>query len=526
MNKIIQFLRLSRLVLLVILLLFAVIAKIARAETARLYFAGSAVTGYYASGDAACKFEFNYIVGTLPNDYNGGQSGSCLMQLPGWTKSQVNGSYSSKLHTCDAKELTHNGVSGGVPVFPEWHWMVAPPGIDAKDWFSDRFTLCENNCIVKNKREFLEPGDGVSSDLRSVTENDGTSRSMFTKRQTGEVCVVEKKKPDDPPKPPAPDNGDSTDGQSGSSPGSDSGNGAGSNGQGGEGSQGGSNGQANQGSGNSDNGSSGSSGSGGGTGGGSSGGGGQLYPGGNSNGGGQNGGNQDQGSEGGTGDGQSGNGQNGSDSGEAGGHYFPCPSGKGSYKKGTEPSAECKGDGKGEGDGKGSIGGGSCETDTPPDCKGDPIQCYIAREQWRTACAATGQNSKVEGNGDCKAKRPPECKGDATQCYMVKSRWAEACARAELESYGQGQSSALEKALGESGDPEGIIGDNSSTINLPGQLDTAGFGWARTCPISNQIDLGIFGKHDWLADRFCAIANFAGQFLVLLILIASARYIL
>lgn len=539
MNKIIQFLRLSRLVLLVILLLFAVAAKIARAETALLWHSifcpPELQSQVFSSPEAvvkACGFDkqVSYYMGLRDN--GNGTYSALRGVVANDPRPDGFATISSFVKTCETKELTNGGRPitdrpdvyderfANSPTLSKIFSYKAPSGIDAADWYPNRFISCENNCVVSNKR--------YTSDTlgASTTELDGTSRSWFFKTQTGEICAPENKKSNDPPKPPPPvdddkpDNGKQPDnGQSGGDTGSNSGDGKGGSDSSSGGPDGGNGTPPDQNSGNDGSGGTQSGGSGGGSGGSQSGGG-QIGPGGGGTGGGKNGGNADNGSEGGDDGEGSDNGDGKSDSGNG--------SGEGSNQSGGDGAITGDKDGKGDGkgDGEGSISGGNCAAEQAPSCKGDPIQCYIAREQWRTACAATGQNSKVEGNGDCKAKRPPECKGDATQCYMVKSRWAEACARAELESYGQGQSSVLEKALGEGGDAEGIIGDNSSTINLPGQLDTAGFGWARTCPISSQIDLGIFGKHDWLADRFCAIANFVGHFLVLLTLIASARYIL
>lgn len=213
--------------------------------------------------------------------------------------------------------------------------------------------------------------------------------------------------------------------------------------------------------------------------------------------------------------------------------------GKGDGKDGKDKedgSPNGKDDGTGAGgdkDGKGSgVSGGNCETGEAPTCKGDPVQCYIAKEQWRTACLAERGGGSVKG-GSCKENRPPECKGDPTQCYIVKQQFYQGCqsVRAQeqqqaLENYGKGKEREFEQTLAEHGDPQGDIDKSSTTINIARDLDTGGFGWTRSCPVMPTLNLGIFGEKEWRADIFCDLANILGHLAVLVTLVLSACYIL
>ena len=151
------------------------------------------------------------------------------------------------------------------------------------------------------------------------------------------------------------------------------------------------------------------------------------------------------------------------------------------------------------------------------------MQCFIAKEQWRTSCALLGR--KVEG-GNCKTGQAPECKGDPAQCYMVKQHFLDRCSREAVENYGKDKADELQKELAKNGNPGKAIKDASDTVKLPTQLDESGFGWSRSCPVDGEIDLGRFGKHSYRADLFCDFANLAGHLFVLLTLLFSGRYIL
>lgn len=528
--KIIQFLKFARLLLLGVLLLFVLAGKIVRADSVLLYYAGNGnYKGNFAATPlAACQLEFPQTTFIRPSKNS--DSGNCLSVNQAGNNVELGG-YSHILKTCEAKALTHNGETAGLPAPIYLHLMDAPSGIDAADWFSDRFNSCENNCVVLNVRYTSEHIPRV------IKEKDGTTSSVFTKKQTGAVCVPEKQKPNEPPKPPRPaddnkpaDDGkpaDGADGQSGNNSGT--GNGQGNNsGQSGS-SSGNGTGSGNEGSGNSDNGKNGDGGGSGGGSGGSSGGGGTTgVPGGGTSGG-QNGSGQADGSADGN-DGQ-GNGQGGSggESGDGSGEGSDQTGGNGAVDGGESDSEGSGGEDDKEG---GSISGGNCDADQAPSCKGDPVQCYIAVEQWRTACAASGKNSSIKG-GNCKTGTPPECKGDAAQCYIAEQQFINACEaqaqrdeRAGLKSYADSKKGMISEVEGSSVEGAGqALKDNSGTLDLTNIIDRSGLGLGRSCPASPSVDAGIFGIFEIDYSLLCTMAQILGKVFSAMCMLFAVRYI-
>ena len=230
--------------------------------------------------------------------------------------------------------------------------------------------------------------------------------------------------------------------------------------------------------------------------------------------------------------------------------------GKGGDPKGGEGKGDGKGDGKdggkdgkdkadgspngtdngtgagGDKDGQGSgISGGDCKSGKAPSCKGDPVQCYIAREQWRTACLAERGGGSVSG-GSCKNNQPPECKGDPTQCYIVKQQFYQGCeaARAQQErdgikDYVGGKSGVVAEVDGSSMDGVGkTLAGNSREQNITDILDLGGYGWSRSCPAITAVDMGKWGRFELDGAPYCTIANLIGNILVALSLLFSVRY--
>ena len=230
--------------------------------------------------------------------------------------------------------------------------------------------------------------------------------------------------------------------------------------------------------------------------------------------------------------------------------------GKGGDPKGGEGKGDGKGDGKdggkdgkdnangspngtdngtgtgGDKDGKGSgISGGDCKSGKAPSCKGDPVQCYIAREQWRTACLAERGGGSVSG-GSCKNNQPPECKGDPTQCYIVKQQFYQGCeaARAQQERDGMkdyvgGKGGVVAEVDGSSMDGVGkTLAGNSREQNITDILDLGGYGWSRSCPAIAAVDMGKWGRFELDGAPACTIANLIGNILVALSLLFSVRY--
>ena len=144
------------------------------------------------------------------------------------------------------------------------------------------------------------------------------------------------------------------------------------------------------------------------------------------------------------------------------------------------------------------------------------MQCYIAKEQWRTACLAERNGSSVSGGGDC--SKPPQCKGDEAQCYMVKKQHEIACAAQrnddrmkEIDDYGNKHRKFFD-TLDTNGSEEGITDSiGKQKIDLPKQLDTGIVRLPDQCPVIPPINMGIFGTAEIPTDQFCDFARTFGR---------------
>lgn len=591
----------------------------------------------FESPAAACGY-----IGTVLGRVIGKDRGKCWKEGENGFKGFEMSEYYATEKTCKTEYIKNNGESDGIQIpknLDTLHWMRPPiKGKDAGKWYPDKFKACENNCTVSYAVYDLKKGS-------VIYEADGTSRKAFTKFATGDVCASpppDKKEPE-PPKPDTDDDSKPDDNKPDNG-GGDQGGGSGDSG--------------------------GNSGDGGGAG--------------DSDGigDGGNGGGKDSDGDGKGGDDSGGGKDDGGGKGDTGSAendatpppidvYIRCPSGRGSYKRGTVPTGDCakpppekpkpekpkepdqpkdpaqppqpqppqppaqpdkpkrpggggiiggggggnnndgkpdnkppdggdndgkpdnkppggggnsgggkndggggnnakppekpkpggdtggggngnggkgkddnngspngKDDGKGDGDkdgkgdGKGSISGGDCKSGRAPICKGDPVQCYIAREQWRTACLAERGGGTVKG-GSCKDNKPPECKGDATQCYIVKQQFYQGCQAARAQSerdaeqdyVGDNAGTIGEIAGSSMGDAESGLKGNGKSIDLGNILDLGGYGWSRTCPALPSADMGKWGKFEMDGAPFCTIAQLIGNILVAITLLFSVRYV-
>ena len=76
------------------------------------------------------------------------------------------------------------------------------------------------------------------------------------------------------------------------------------------------------------------------------------------------------------------------------------------------------------------TGGGSCEEGNRPNCDGkEPILCAIAIQAWETRCNL--EDDKVEGGNACDDDFV--CEGDAITCYMAEQQFKSACWASELD---------------------------------------------------------------------------------------------
>ena len=188
-----------------------------------------------------------------------------------------------------------------------------------------------------------------------------------------------------------------------------------------------------------------------------------------------------------------------------------------------------KGDGKddGKGDGKGGIGGGNCAKGEAPTCKGDPVQCYIAREQWRSACLAEQGRTDIGRRGDCKTGQKPVCKGDAATCYQIEMQFEATCAaqsKNELDTGGVAEGFgrdvtegeiATEIGVGDSPTKDGIakqFGKEEDVSSWTNRFDDRGFLGSRQCmPAQEYRVAGISFKIDW--GYLCLFLQYVGHFL-------------
>lgn len=446
------------------------------------------------------------------NGHGGGQYGSCAAACNaiGMPYNDGKACYPSQNHmdnhwatascaavkkSCDLKAIKGKGPNGSHP-------LVFPKASDAPTMQR----RCQNNCEVEYQR-IKKEGAAAGSDyggLVCIESPNGTKigcKGDYTALQTGSVCIPRPgenddtkynevnnqpdggndpgasddgkgnpnggndNKPDNPGQPPKPGQG-----HDGSADGGAGGSDAGGNPGGG---QGGTGADSKGDSGTADNSHHGGVGGGGGGGGGHHGGGG----------------------------GGSGSSGSGSGSGASGG-------GSGGNGDG--------GSGDGKGDGKGSISGGDCKTNKAPVCKGDPIQCYIAKEQWRTACLAERNGSSVSGGGDC--SKLPECRGDEAQCYVVKKQHEIACAAKrnndrmqEIDDFGSKNRKFFD-TLDANGDEKGITESiGKDKIDLPKQFDTGIVRLPSQCPVIPPVNMGIFGVAEIPTDQFCDFARTFGR---------------
>ena len=245
----------------------------------------------------------------------------------------------------------------------------------------------------------------------------------------------------------------------------------------------------------------------------------QLPPGGGGgHGGGSGGGGHGGGSGGGSGGGAGGGAGGGNNGGGNSGH------------DNDHGSPNGKDDGKGDNDkddGKGGVSGGNCQVGKAPTCKGDPVQCYIAREQWRTSCIAESGQTDLRAKGDCKTGKKPVCRGDATTCYQLQLQFEQTCAAAGAEpdfdgakeGFGGnvGQDEIADAAgLGDAPSKDDIKSTFGKEVDVSGfanRLDDRGFIGGKACMAPQQYTVsGITFTIDW--GYLCLFLQYVGYFVV------------
>ena len=526
-----------------LLLLCALSVGVANASTANLWYnLHTGKSRSFASAAAACRY-----IGTVPGRELGKNRGKCWKDgengFPGFEMSE----YWAEPKTCNLNHIEGKGRYGS--------HLLSFEGVDKAPTMQRR---CQDNCEVEYQRAKPKEGQGADFGGEICTEIGKVKQctSDYTALQTGTVCNPKPGESNETTKydevnddAAGDDSGKDSGGDNGSGKpdggGKDDPNHPGKPSEPGQGHQGGNNGGAGGGDagGNQSGGqggagkdSEGDSGAAddkdkiddkkpkpGGGGGGGGGGGSPGQPGHD----GKDGADGKDGKDSGSADnhGQAGGGNGGN----PGGNTNP---GGGTGGNGSSADGDGKHDGKDDkGDGS-SISGGDCKSGRAPICKGDPVQCYIAREQWRTACLAERGGGEVKG-GSCRDNRPPECKGDATQCYIVKQQFYQGCEAARAQSdrdseqnYVNGHGKTVDEVNGSSmGDAERGLNGNGKNIDLGGVLDLGGYGWSRTCPALQAVDMGKWGKFEMDGNSICTLAQILGNILVAFSLLFSVRYV-
>ena len=601
---------------------------VANAETGKLWY--NAHTGNrfsFSSPAAACAY-----IGTVPGRSLGKDRGKCWKEGENGFRGFEMSEYYAEEKTCEVESILNNGSSDGVDLSGSWktlHWMRAPKGKDAGKWYPDSFTQCENNCTVRYKVFNFVDGNPV------VNEKDGTSRKGFTKYQTGGVCAPpppDDNKDPEPPKSDTDDDGKPDDNKPGDGGRDDSSAGEGEGGSSGEGKgdreddpkqpdDGGRDSDGIGDGGDEGGGESDGDGKGGPQGGGSGdgsgkdgdeGGGGSQWllcpshrgyykrgteptgdcaltppkpkdpkkpgdpkqpedpkkpdpkkpdepnqpkdpkkpdepnqpdpkkPGGGSGGGGGGGGGGSPGQSGHDGKGADGkDGGNGTPGGNPGGGTGGMGGNVGNPGGNTNPGggtggngSSADGDGKHDGKddkGEGSgISGGDCKTGRAPVCKGDQVQCYIAREQWRTSCLAESGRTDLGAKGDCKTGKKPVCRGDATTCYQLQLQFEQTCAatgggEGDLDGAKEGFGDSIgereiadETGLGKAPTTDDIknqFGKEVDVASYANKFDDRGFLNNHACMAPQKYTVsGISFTIDW--SMLCLFLTYVGYFVV------------
>ena len=155
------------------------------------------------------------------------------------------------------------------------------------------------------------------------------------------------------------------------------------------------------------------------------------------------------------------------------------------------------------------------------------MQCYIAREQWRSACLAEQGRTDIGRRGDCKTGQKPVCKGDAATCYQIEMQFEATCAaqaKNELDTGGVAEGFgrdvtegeiATEIGVGDSPTKEGIakqFGKEEDVSSWTNRFDDRGFLGSRQCmPAQEYRVAGISFKIDW--GYLCLFLQYVGHFL-------------
>lgn len=179
------------------------------------------------------------------------------------------------------------------------------------------------------------------------------------------------------------------------------------------------------------------------------------------------------------------------------------------------------------------AGGDSCAA--PPSCSGGPIECGMARIQWRIDCN-TRRTVNVTG-GACSAM--PVCVGEnckAMEYAQLLQQWRAACALEKMADAEAGEGSDNQDLIDLLTEPGSIQPDLGGTGDMPGgggyqwgedeefEPDTGGFGWSSSCPANPTVS--VFGSTlTFDLSPLCQWVGLGGYLVLILAGLASLRIV-
>lgn len=181
----------------------------------------------------------------------------------------------------------------------------------------------------------------------------------------------------------------------------------------------------------------------------------------------------------------------------------------------SNPKGDTKEDGHGSGNGNKSGGGGNCGN--PPSSSGDEILAQIAYQTWATRCAiestkdSSGTVKTTGGNNGGTVPIPGGVDMTETNSLLSAIKTYIKKVHDFIDSV-TGEVSGLDTDKGEgASDLDHVWGSSSDEHDL----DSSGFGWARSCPVLPSISIGGYsGQVD--DGTLCTVMQAVGALVLLL----------
>jgi len=181
----------------------------------------------------------------------------------------------------------------------------------------------------------------------------------------------------------------------------------------------------------------------------------------------------------------------------------------------SNPKGDTKEDGHGSGNGNKSGGGGNCGN--PPSSSGDEILAQIAYQTWATRCAiestkdSSGNVKTTGGNNGGTVPIPGGVDMKETNSLLSAIKTYIKKVHDFIDGV-TGEVSGLDTDKGEgASDLDHVWGSSSDEHDL----DSSGFGWARSCPVLPSISIGGYsGQVD--DGTLCTVMQAVGALILLL----------